>query len=137
MKAFWVVASERFASSLDDELGASTSFIGGMRLGSFNASIPLVRLELFQNGFRLSSSVKILRGLIPTWEARFDELSQVQAIGKIPLWNQGIRFSIHNAHARPIFWSTHRESIMAEFAKAGVAIRVTPIRMKFLNPGDS
>jgi hypothetical protein len=108
-----------------------------MRLGVFNATIPLVRLELFQNGFRLSSTLKFLCRVIPTWEARFDELSQVQAIGRVPIWNEGIRFGVHNERDRPIFWSTRRESILADFVKAGVSVNAMPIRMNFLNPEDS
>jgi hypothetical protein len=40
----------------------TASFVGGMRRGTFNATIPLVRLELFDEEMRLSAGSRFFDG---------------------------------------------------------------------------
>lgn len=61
-------------------------FVGGMRWGggsSFgiaNATVSLVRLELFDWGIRLGPSVSLLRSFVPTWEVRYSELQSADLV---------------------------------------------------------
>lgn len=102
-----------------------------------NATAPLARLEILPRGLRMRSSVSVLRGAIPAWEAKFDELTEVQAIGKLGFWNSGIRFSVKGRYDRPIFWTTRRENILAQLTSMGVKVSSDPIRINWINPDDS
>lgn len=85
----------------------------------------------------MRSNSSALRNAVPTWEAKFDELIEVQAIGKLRFWNQGIPFSVKDRYDRPIFWSTRREDILADLTKMGVKVNSDPIRLNWINPDDS
>ncbi len=111
------------------------SYLGGMRHGGFNASWPLVRLDLFPTGRRMLSSTRLLRGLVPQWEARFDELREVQAVGKIKWLSTGIRFRTERVDDWIVFWTIHRPRVLASIENFGVTVNPDPKRVYFFNAG--
>lgn len=110
-----------------------------MRVGPFFCSLsatwPLVRLSLLAEGIRLESSVRFLRFVVPIWEARYDELAEVQAVGRIPLFTTGIRFRTETADEWIVYWTPERSTVMRALAAHGVKINTDPVRLHFLNPG--
>jgi hypothetical protein len=87
------------------------SFIGGMRLGfagmrhvSWNANWPWVRLSLFMDGLCLEPNIRFIEWYTaPVWEAHYEDLAEVQAIGKIPLVTTGIRLRAKSTNDWVIF----------------------------------
>ncbi|MHB8246405.1 MAG: hypothetical protein ACYDGN_13855 [Acidimicrobiales bacterium] len=67
----------RQAPGLDRGAPAERSFPGGMRLGNFNATWRLVRLNLFADGLRLGPSASFLEGVVPVWEVCYTKLVEV------------------------------------------------------------
>jgi hypothetical protein len=114
---------------------AEVSYIGGMRLGGFNATWPLVRLDLFPTGIRMHSSIRLLRSMIPRWEARFEELQEVQAVGRIQLLTTGVRLRTGGADSWIIFWTAHRSQVLETIKSFDVAVDPAPRRLYLLNPG--
>jgi hypothetical protein len=115
--------------------GSSRSFVGGMRLMLFNATWPLVRLKLLEEGLRLESSIRVLRWLVPVWEIRFDDVSEVQAVGRIPLFTTGIRIRARSTNECIIFWSVNRASVLDALSAIGLPVNSRPIRIRYWNPG--
>ena len=64
------------------------TYVGGFRSRRMNATIPLARLDLFPWGVRLGGSASFLKKLIPTWEAEYVEIQEVQVV-KSPLGTGG------------------------------------------------
>jgi hypothetical protein len=128
----------RYLSRLTDGLQGPrlTSFIGGMRTQpriapmGFNASVPMVRLSLFPNGIRLGPSSSLLSMNVPTWEARFDELDAIQAIGRVQGMTTGILFRKSHSHDWIIFWTFNRDRVFATFEQMGVSVSRDPIRIR-------
>jgi hypothetical protein len=128
----------RYLSRLTDGLQGPrlTSFIGGMRTqpriapGGFNATVPLVRLSLFPNGLRLGPSSSLLSMNVPTWEARFDELDVIQAIGRVQGFTTGILFRKSQSHDWIIFWTFNRDRVFATFEQMGISVSRDPIRIR-------
>jgi hypothetical protein len=122
--------------------GPDVSFVGGIRVGSarvtlpfflgWNASFPFVRLSLFSDGLRLERSHRSLRYLIPTWEVRYDDLIEVQAVGRL-----GIRFRTRSTNEWAIFWAKDRSAVMRAVAEHGVVVNTEAVRFHYLNPGRS
>ena len=111
------------------------SFLGGMRLGGYNATWPLVRLNLYPAGLRMEPPVRFLRFLVPTWEARYDELIEVQAVGKIPLFSTGIRFRLTSTNQWIIYWTPDRPTVLQSIAAHGMSVNPNAIRFRYWNPG--
>ncbi|MGB8195638.1 MAG: hypothetical protein WCF25_01360 [Acidimicrobiales bacterium] len=128
----------RYLSRLTDGLVGPrlTSFIGGMRTQprfapmGFNATVPMVRLSLFPNGIRLGPSSSLLSMNVPTWEARFDELDAIQAIGRVQGMTTGILFRKAQSHDWIIFWTFNRDRIFATFEQIGINVNRDPIRIR-------
>jgi hypothetical protein len=128
----------RYLSRLTDGLQGQrlASFIGGIRTQprvaprSFSASAPLVRLSLFSNGVRLGPSSSLLSMSVPTWEARFDELDVIQAIGRLKGMTTGILFRKSQSHEWVIFWTMGRDQIFTTFEQMGVIVSREPVRIR-------
>jgi len=129
----WGVRPRILASPLEGEL--LDSFVGGERRSSFNATYPLVRLDVHTDGLRLRPSAKLLRGLVPIWEARLLELSEVQAIGNIPLFTTGIRFRIESTSDWIIFWTTQRSVVLWRLESLGLKVSAEPLPFNHFKPG--
>ena len=106
-----------------------------MRVAAFNASWPLARLKLFPGGIRLQPSAWLFSIIVPVWEARYDELTEVQAVGRIPLITTGIRFRVGTGEDWIIFWSFNRARILRQLIELGVAAGTTPGRFHLFSPG--
>ncbi|HUC15622.1 MAG TPA: hypothetical protein VMS00_14325 [Acidimicrobiales bacterium] len=104
--------------------------------GGWNATIPFARLSFFSEGLRLGSSIRFLpfRALMPVWEARYDELTEVSAIGPIPLMNWGVRFRVASDEWI-VFWTLRRSKVLQEVAARGVTVNTKPVRFRYFHPG--
>jgi hypothetical protein len=129
----------RYVSRLTEGLQGQRlmSFVGGMRMQprlgppSFNASVPFARLSVFTNGVRLGPSSSLLSLQVPTWEARFDELDVIQAIGRVKGVTTGVLFRKSQSREWVIFWTGNREQVFATFEHMGVTVSHEPIRLRF------
>jgi hypothetical protein len=130
--------TDRLAPHLDDGGGPVRSFLGGVRLPLFNASWPLVRLDLFQAGLRLQGSTRWLHKLVPVWEAAYQDIIEVQAVGKIKWFSTGVRIRAGKGDGDwVVFWTVHRPEVLEAIEQLGVAVRSTPTRFYYLNPSRS
>ncbi len=123
------------------------TFIGGVRaplwgfnlVGGWNATVPFARLSLFAEGLRLGSSLPFLplKFLVPvpTWEARYEELSEVSAVGNISGFTTGVRFRATRASEWIVFWTLDRPNVLQALAARGVAVTTTPVRFRYFDPG--
>lgn len=119
--------------SLGDANGTEPSFLGGIRLGGYAATIPLVRMTLAA-GLRLQPSIRALKSIVPVWEIRYDDVREAQAVGKIPVVSTGIRFRSQSSSAWIIFWTTRRTVVLEALIDKGVVVNAIPVRFHFLRP---
>ena len=124
--------------------GITRTFIGGMRVpapvfnlfGGWNVTYPLVRLRLFSHGLRLESTLPFpFAALVPTWEARYDELSEVSAIGSISAVTTGVRLRAESPHKWIIFWTVNRPQVLDALIGVGLAVNLQPVRFRYFRPG--
>jgi hypothetical protein len=128
----------RYLSRLTDGLQGTrlASFVGGMRtqprIGptGFNATVPMARLSVFSNGVRVGPSSSLLSISVPTWEARFDELDVIQAIGRLQGLTTGILFRKSKSHEWVIFWTLHRDAVFTTFEQMGITVSREPVRLR-------
>jgi hypothetical protein len=110
------------------------SFVGGQRTGLWNATWPLVRLDLYSDRIRLRPSTRLLRALVPPWEARFADITEVRAIGSIDYFTTGIRLRTHRPADFAVFWTFHRPEVLDAIEAAGLTVNREPTRFHYLNP---
>jgi hypothetical protein len=128
----------RYLSRLTDGLQGPllTSFVGGMRtqprIGpvGFNATVPLARLSIFSNGLRVGPSSSLLSLSVPTWEARFDELDVIQAIGRVKGFTTGILLRKSQSHEWVVFWTLNREEVFTALEHIGITVSREPVRFR-------
>jgi hypothetical protein len=128
----------RYLSRLTDGLQGPrlASFIGGIRTqprltpAGFNATVPMVRLSLFSNGLRVGPSTPLLSLSVPTWEARFDELDVIQAVGRVQGLTTGVLFRKSQSHEWVIFWTTNREKVFTTLEQMGITVSREPVRLR-------
>jgi hypothetical protein len=111
----------------DDEL--RELFRGGVMGRHVLTSGPLVRLEVFDWGVRLRGSA-MSRWLVPTWEARFDELAIAELV-TLPASRIAVWFRLREADPRAIgFLSDRSSDILQVLERHGVPVNraVTSIR---------
>lgn len=120
---------------LGDANGTEPSFLGGIRLGGYNATIPLVRMSLLPAELRLQPSIRALRSLVPVWEIRYDDVGEAQAVGKIPILSAGIRLRSRSSSEWIVFWTGRRRTaVLKALIDKGVSVSATPVRFHFLHP---
>lgn len=110
------------------------SFVGGRRTGLLNATWPLVRMDLYGDGIRFRPSARFLHALIPTWEARFDEITEVRAVGNTDFFATGIRFRTNRPADFAVFWTFHRSEVLDALEESGLKVIREPARFHHLNP---
>ena len=132
--ALSLLPPSRHVLSSGADSDADGSFFGGMRRGGYNATIPLVRLKLFPEGLRLESSSRLLRKLVPVWEAKYREITEAKAVGNTPLFSTGVRLKVGALDEWVIFWTVRREGVMAAIAEHGVTVDTRPSRFNFFRP---
>lgn len=111
----------------DDDL--RELFRGGVMGRHVMTSGPLVRLEIFDWGIRLRGT-PASRWLVPTWEARYDELALAELV-TLPASRMAVWFRLRDADPHTIgFLSDHSTAILRELEKRGVQVNraVTRIR---------
>ena len=104
-------------------------FYGGVMCRWVLTSGALVRLEFFGWGVRLRG-ILISRWLVPTWEARYDELAIAELIA-LPASRIGVCFRLRGGEANPIaFLSDRSQAILPLLEEHGVPVNrsVTKIR---------
>jgi hypothetical protein len=125
----------RTVNDLGDEVSPEFSHVGGARLQGFNATWPLIRLDLFGTGLRLRDRLKLPGIQMPNWEARYDELTEVQAVGRTPLFSTGIRFRGAEPHEWIVFWvMTGRQDVLTRIESHGVPVGREAVRFYYTNP---
>ncbi len=109
--------------------------VGRVRLFGSNASWPLARLEILPTGIRMRPSTRLLRPWVPQWEVRFDEIREVQAVGRIWWVSTGIRIRTESYEDWIVFWTVNRTHVLSSIAAFGVTVSRTPKRFYFFSPG--
>jgi hypothetical protein len=59
-----------------------------------------------------SARMRLLAQFVPTWEIRYDDLAEVQAVGKIPLFSTGVRFRATSTNEWIVFWTFNRPKVL-------------------------
>jgi hypothetical protein len=117
------------------------SFVGGLRLRLVfaNWGWPGARLTLCNEGVRIGPAWTVFRPFVPVRPFRYDDLSEVQAIGN-SLGMQGIRFCSHSSGRWAIFWTfsrARRTKILEILRTLTSNVNSDPIWLNFWNPGPS
>jgi hypothetical protein len=141
MTGGWLSARLNRASVLPATSEPDRRFVGGMRVGgglrwSFNATWPLAVLELHDDGLRLVTRGRLMRSIAPVWEANYKELTEVRAVGKIPLFTTGVRLRVATGeNSWAIFWCLRRERVLLALRERGLDVQADPDRLNALDPG--
>jgi hypothetical protein len=129
--AVWTRAAavnvRRIGDAPDGEL--RELFRGGVMGRHVLTSGPLVRLEFFDWGVRLRGSA-ISRWVVPTWEARFDELAIAELV-TLPASRIAVWFRLREADPRAIGFLCDRSAeVLRVLERHGVPVNraVTRIR---------
>lgn len=133
------VPGDRHAGDLGEGSGPQLSFHGGYRLGRPRGGYDYVgantgrqaRLTLFPNGLRIDAShLNWLKSTVPTWEARYDELIDVSAVGFFP--RRGVRFyADRTSFGLIVFYTFTRDAALMALSMRGVAVNLIPIRFGY------
>lgn len=107
---------------------ADTWFHGGVMCRHLVTSGTMVKLELFDWGVRLRGIV-ISRWLVPTWEARYDELAIAELVA-LPASRIAVWFRLRGEPSGIAFLSERNPEILRALEKRGVPVNrsVTTIR---------
>lgn len=134
----------RLVAGFDERHGPTRTFIGGLRvplwganiLGGWNVTAPFARLSLFDGGLRISGSTRVLSFLlpVPTWEARYEELTEVAAVGKIEGITSGVLFRTADRRRWVVFWTFNRKDVLSALLARGLPVVTTPRRFRYLRP---
>ena len=71
---------------------------------------------------------------MPTWEARYEEITNVAAVGRVPVMTHGVRFRTVDGEW-VVFWAINRGKVLRTLAARGLAVAPKPVRFHFLDPG--
>jgi hypothetical protein len=133
------VPGDRHASGLGEGFGAQLSFHGGYRMGRPRGGYDYVAantgrqatLTLFPKGLRINASdMNPSKTSVPTWEARYDELMDVSAVGFFP--RAGVRFYADTTiFGLIVFYTLSRQGVLEALSMRGVAVNFTPIRFGY------
>jgi hypothetical protein len=110
------------------------SFLGGQQIGIWNATWPLARLDIHRERLCIQASASILRVLVPRWEASFEEITDVRAIGNIDYFTTGIRFRTNRPSGSVLFWTFRRLEVLDALEAAGLTVNRAPVRLNYLHP---
>jgi hypothetical protein len=141
---FRLIAPGRLVAGLGHGQLAMRAFVGGVRtplwhvtlLGGWNVTYPLANLSLFDDGLRISGNRRLLPFsiLVPKWEARYEELTEVAAVGKIDGITSGVLFRTAEKGGWILFWTISRQSVLDALVSYGVTVVTTPRRLNYLRP---
>lgn len=134
----------RRAADFDDTV-LMQSFRGGMRYGSTgiaNWSYPLVTMDVYQSGLELRPTYSFLRFLVPTWRARYDEISAIDWLGRSTsdssvviglVMVRGVRFTTTDGDY-VIFWCRDRDQVLDALARRGLKFEAERKRFIWFSP---
>jgi hypothetical protein len=91
-------------------------------------------MELFGDRIRLRPVVRLLRVLVPTWEARLEEITDVRAIGKVDFFTTGVRLRTNRPGDFAVFWTFQRPAVLNSLEAVGLTVNREPARFHYLNP---
>ncbi|HEX6933214.1 MAG TPA: hypothetical protein VF162_13800 [Streptosporangiaceae bacterium] len=129
--AAWTRAAAVNARLISDAPGGEPSelFRGGVMGRHVLTSGPLVRLEFFDWGVRLRGSA-ISRWVVPTWEARFDELAIAELV-TLPASRIAVWFRLREADPRAIGFLCDRSSeVLRVLERNGVPVNKAVTRIR-------
>ena len=119
--------------SLDNNKGEPLHlFRGGMRYGSFNATMPLVRMEMYSDSVRLSSTFRMTRKLIPILTSNYSDITYVQAVSAA--LGTGIRIRFISGVQSVVFWTSKPVEVLLAFRKLGVEVNPETAKFHFSDP---
>ena len=95
-------------------------FRGGVLGKHIITSGPLVRLEFFDWGVRLRGTI-LSRWVVPTWEAKYDELAPVRLVA-LPASRVALWIRVRDGSSAIGFLSDNSRLILPSFQKRGVAV---------------
>lgn len=103
------------------------AFLGGLRWpcrsGVSSVAGPFARLQIYEWGVRAGPSLAVLRVLVPTWEAAFDELAGATAVrAPISAGIQGVRFELEPPGCAIVFWTARGGEVLDHLDEMGIAV---------------
>ena len=111
------------------------SFVGGMRYGMTglaNWTWPMVRLNLLEEGICLCPSARWLKPLVPIWEARYGEMTEVRSVGTTRM-TCGVRFTTSTGDW-VIFGTLDRPRVLAALQQRGLLVELEPVAFRYFRP---
>ena len=127
--ALWIRLAAANTRTIDAPAGELTAlFRGGVMARHVITSGSLARLEFFDWGVRLRGTV-ISSWIVPTWEARYDELSRAGLVA-LPASRIAVWLRLRGERGAIAFLSDHSRHILPVLEKHGVLVsdEVTKIR---------
>jgi len=119
--------TRRIADAPDGEL--QDLFRGGVLGKNVITSGTLVRLEFFEWGIRLRGTV-ISRWVVPTWEARYEELAIAELV-TLPASRIAVWFRLRGADPHTIgFLSDRSSQILPVLERRGVPVNRSVTRIR-------
>jgi len=107
-------------------------FRGGIMCRYVVTSGSLVRLELFDWGIRLRGT-PISRWVVPTWEARYDELAIAELVA-LPASRIAVCFRLRGGEVNPMAFLSYRsQAILPLLESHGVPVNRSIARIRRVN----
>jgi hypothetical protein len=127
---------KRRATGYDPDSKPVARRVCGMRTQWVRATTPLARLNIFPWGVRLEGRNRLLKLFMPSWEARFDELSPIRPVvfGKARR-GSCIRFLVAGSKTEWALCGTGRVSaVLDAIEAAGGTVEGAPLRVHRMDP---
>jgi hypothetical protein len=132
---------DRKVEGVDRSAETVLTIIGGLGCASGEATWPLARLEIFRWGVHLEGGFRLIRPLVPVWEALFDDSTHIEPCSlRLTPFGKGVRFRAPKANRWDInnwavFWTRKGEKVLDAVESLGVAVSREPAIIHFLDAG--
>jgi hypothetical protein len=104
--------------ALPDEGPPVAAWNGGLHTRTINATVGIVRLEMFSWGIRVRGNGPA-RWLVPVWEVRYEELVKAQLV-TFPVANRGVLMRTNGAAVPLVFITFRGHEILGQLEARGV-----------------